>query len=81
MFAPMNMRLYVSSFVFSPSGVYYGNQTAFQAEITPLLAKLGTPFSTSVQTMGWLDGLTAYAYANLTTPLNYDVVSGFTSHF
>ena len=75
MSAPMNMRLYLNSYVFSLSGVYYGNQTAFLSEITPLLAKLGSPFSTSVQTMGWLDGLTAYAYGILTTPLDYDMVS------
>lgn len=73
--APMNMRLYVTPYVFSLSGVYYGSQTAFESEITPLLAQLGSPLSSSLQVMGWLDTLTAYAYGNLTTPLDYDLVS------
>lgn len=79
MSAPMNMSFYINVYAFSLTGAYYGNQTAFQSEITPLLAQLGSPLVSSVQTMGWSDTLTSYAYGNLTTPLDSDMVSG--SHF
>lgn len=76
----MNMRLYVSSFVFSLQGVYYGDQDAFEAEIDPLLDAFGTGLGGTVQTMGWIDMLENYAYGTLVTPLDYDLVSHSTKH-
>lgn len=60
------------------SGVYYGNRTAFNAEITPLLTKLGITGGT-VTTKTWIDGLKEYAYANLETNLSYDSHDNFVS--
>jgi len=72
---PMNLRLYVTPFDFSILGVYYGSQDDLEAELTPLLAQLGTPFGTNIATMGWLDALSNYAYSSLTIPFDYNVVS------
>lgn len=65
----------INSYSITLIGVYYGNQTAFKAEMAPLLVKLGKASSTSIQTQGWISGLSTYAYGSLTTPIDYDYVS------
>ena len=74
----MNMRYFVRSYSGTLSGVYYGNRTAYDKEITPLLAKLGITGGT-VTTKTWIDGLKEYAYANLETDLSYDSHDTFVS--
>ena len=74
--AEMNMRMLVNAYSFGLQGVYYGSQENFKKAIAPLLAK--APFTGGtgrISTMGWIDTLTNYAYASLSTPLDYDVVS------
>lgn len=71
----MNMRLFVQSYSTSVTGVYYGSQSDFNAEIAPLLKRLGTPTSTSITSEGWLEMQSNFAYGSLTTPLDYDAVS------
>ncbi|PVH77335.1 Glucooligosaccharide oxidase [Cadophora sp. DSE1049] len=74
--AEMNMRMFVNSYSFGLQGVYYGTQDNFKKAIAPLLAK--APFTGGtgqISTMGWIDTLNNYAYASLSTPLDYDVFS------
>jgi hypothetical protein len=59
-------------------GVFYGTQSAFQTAISPVLSKIGNP-SGSVQTKGWIDTLTGYAYMPLATSLDYDIHETFVS--
>ncbi|EHL01053.1 hypothetical protein M7I_3016 [Glarea lozoyensis 74030] len=59
-------------------GVFYGTQSAFQTAISPVLSKIGNP-SGSVQTKGWIDTLTGYAYMPLATSLDYDIHETFFS--
>lgn len=62
---------------FSIRGVYYGSQSAYQGIIAPLLAQLkslngGKNPTSSVQTLGWIDSLTALAGSSLVTPPSGD---------
>ena len=70
----MNMRLYVNPYSISVTGVYFGSQEKFKAEMAPLLEKLGKPRSTSITSRGWLDTLRVYAGDPLTQPVDYDSV-------
>ncbi|KAF8537005.1 hypothetical protein BDD12DRAFT_746446 [Trichophaea hybrida] len=61
-------------------GVYYGEKAKFDALIAPLLVLLkeahgGKDPVTSVQTLGWIESLTALAGSSLTTP-----VKGYNLH-
>jgi len=61
-------------------GVYYGPKAKFDSLIAPLLVKLkaihdGKDPTASVQTLGWIDSLTALAGSSLTTP-----VKGYNLH-
>ncbi|KAL2063766.1 hypothetical protein VTL71DRAFT_5571 [Oculimacula yallundae] len=78
--AEMNVRMLINSNSFQLIGVYYGSQADFQKAIAPLLAK--APFSGvtgRIRSQGWIDTLTTYAYASLSTPLDYDVHETFFS--
>ena len=75
--AVMNLRLYNNAYVSSLSGVYYGNQTAFQSDIAPLMSVLPSPLTSSISSNDWIDTLLANSNGNLTTPLDYDVVRLF----
>ncbi|KAH7336607.1 glucooligosaccharide oxidase [Rhexocercosporidium sp. MPI-PUGE-AT-0058] len=78
--AEMNMRMLINANSFALLGVYYGSQDNFKKAIAPLLAQ--APFAGvngQISTMGWLDTLTNYAYASLSTPLDYDVHETFFS--
>lgn len=74
--AEMNMRLFIYPYSVTLEGVYYGAKTDFQAAIEPVLSRLGMANATgAVSQKGYIETLENYAYASLTTPLDYDVVS------
>ncbi|OCL01673.1 Glucooligosaccharide oxidase [Glonium stellatum] len=68
----LNMRFTINPYSTTLSGVYYGSQAAFTAAIQPLLSTMPAPLYNTVQSMGWLDTLTAYSNGALATTLNYD---------
>ncbi|TVY84607.1 FAD-linked oxidoreductase azaL [Lachnellula suecica] len=72
--AEMNMRMFITSGGLQLEGIYYGSQSAFQAAISPILSQVGNPYG-STSTMGWIQGLSNYAYMSLTTPIDYDIFS------
>jgi hypothetical protein len=56
----LGMGMYLDGVGFSVSGTYFGDIKTFNNTIAPeLLRTLPTPSSSSVQTMSWLDSLTA----------------------
>ncbi|PIL24501.1 hypothetical protein GSI_14256 [Ganoderma sinense ZZ0214-1] len=60
-----------SDIVFSVSGVYYDVEEAtVNATFAPLLAKLGTPTSTSLQKQDWITSVLYLAGANTTAQLS-----------
>ncbi|KAF3934813.1 hypothetical protein ABW20_dc0110552 [Dactylellina cionopaga] len=73
----LNLRYWIGTFNVQVVGVYYGNTTAFNTAINPLLSKLGTPASSGVSVMNWLDTLNNYAYASMSPPLDYDTHETF----
>ncbi|KAK6524479.1 hypothetical protein TWF281_011387 [Arthrobotrys megalospora] len=73
----LNMRFWVGVFNTQILGVYYGSRTDFDAAIAPLLSKLGTPSSSSISVMNWIDSLNNYAYATMSPPIDYDVHETF----
>ncbi|KUJ24620.1 FAD-binding domain-containing protein [Mollisia scopiformis] len=76
--AEMNMRLFISPGSFNLEGIYYGSQSAFQSAVSPLLSQLGIGYG-QVQTMGWIAGLSNFAYMSLSTPIDYDIHETFFS--
>jgi hypothetical protein len=74
----MNMRLFISPGSFNLEGIFYGSQSAFQSAIQPLLNTLGISYG-QVQTMGWIQGLSNYAYMPLSTSIDYDIHETFFS--
>lgn len=74
--AEMNMRLFVYPTTVTLEGVYYGTKDAFQDAIQPVLDQLGYANATgTVSEKGYIETLENYAYASMTSPLDYDVVS------
>ncbi|KAF3079475.1 hypothetical protein TWF102_003626 [Orbilia oligospora] len=73
----LNLRFWVGVFNTQILGVYYGSRADFDTAIAPLLSKLGTPSSSSISVMNWLDTLNNYAYATMSPPLDYDVHETF----
>ncbi|PIL24496.1 hypothetical protein GSI_14251 [Ganoderma sinense ZZ0214-1] len=60
-----------SGVVFSVSGVYYGvDEATVNSTFAPLLEKLGTPTSTSLQKQDWITSVLYLAGVNTTAQLN-----------
>ncbi|EPS40171.1 hypothetical protein H072_6036 [Dactylellina haptotyla CBS 200.50] len=68
----LNLRFWVGVYNVQVVGVYYGDRSTFDAAISPLLSKFGTPASSSVSVMNWLNSLNNYAYATMSPPIDYD---------
>lgn len=69
--AELNMRLFLNSGQLT--GVYYGNKTAYNATMLPLLSKLKiTPRDSAVSAKSWQDTLLAFSNGPLKQPEPYD---------
>jgi hypothetical protein len=67
----LNMRLFLNSGQLT--GVYYGNKTAYNAIMLPLLSKLRiTPNDNAVSAKSWTDTLLAFSNGDLKQPEPYD---------
>ncbi|RMZ71685.1 glucooligosaccharide oxidase [Pyrenophora seminiperda CCB06] len=73
--AELDMRMFLPRQL---TGVYHGNRTTFDKIMAPLLAKLDNPSGgNNVQTSGWIDTLTHFAFGPLQQAEVYDTHENF----
>jgi FAD binding domain-containing protein/berberine-like enzyme len=73
----LGLGMYMDGNGFSVSGTYFGTQDHFNSVIAPeLLRTLPTPSSSSVQTLSWIDSLTALGGAGTLS----EPVHGYSAH-